>query len=111
MLLVSCKKNKDLHNLDLDTKGTVWKYIQWDLEGCFSGVHPNTDTLGNAWPPCSEDGILQGTPLAYGYFAVPWVAKRLPGMCVQWKPNEWRVAHPNVHRIFHHAHDTIVLAV
>ena len=24
-------KNKDQHNLDLDTEDTVWKYIQWDL--------------------------------------------------------------------------------
>ena len=33
MLLVSFEqKNKDLHNLDLGTEDTVWKYIQWDLE-------------------------------------------------------------------------------
>ena len=47
MLLVLCK-NKELNNLDLDTEDTVWKYIQWDLEACFNGVHPNTDALGNA---------------------------------------------------------------
>ena len=61
-------KNKDQHKLDSDTEDTVWKYIQWDLEACFSGVHPNTGALGNAWPPGNEESILQGTPLADGYF-------------------------------------------
>ena len=44
-------KHNDLHNLEWDAYDTTWKYIQWDLEACFSGVHPNTDALGNAWPP------------------------------------------------------------
>ena len=64
-------KNKDQHNLILDTEETVWQYIQWDLEASFSGVLSNTDALGNAWPPGSEESILQGTPLAYGHYAVP----------------------------------------
>ena len=68
-------KNKDQHNLDLDTEDTVWKYIQWDLEVCFSGVHPSTDALGNPWALGSAERILQGTPLAEGYFAVPWIVK------------------------------------
>ena len=74
------KKNKDLHDLDLDTEDIVWKHIQWDLEAWFSGVHPNTDALGNAWPPGCEESTLQGTPLAYGYFAVPWILKRRLGI-------------------------------
>ena len=34
--------------MDLDTEGAVWKYVHWDLEVCFSGVHSNTEALGNA---------------------------------------------------------------
>ena len=33
------------------------------------------------------------------------------GPSVQWTPNEWRAAHPNVHNIFNHVHVAMVLAV
>ena len=75
MLSVSFEKNNDLHNLDLDTEDTIWKYVQWELEACFSCVHPNTDALGNAWTLGCEYSIWQGTPLADGYCAALWIVK------------------------------------
>ena len=76
-------KNKDQHKLDLDTEDTLCKYSQWDLAACFSGVHPNTDALGTAWPPGSEESILQGTPLADGYFCSALACERRPGILRQ----------------------------
>ena len=54
--------------------------------------------------PCMACKVDRGPCFAMG-------RPRMWGPSVQWVPNGWRAAHPNVHNMFHHVHDTMVPAV
>ena len=56
-----------------DTEDTMWHVYQWDLNALWSGKHPPADHNGTPWPPNSAEASIAGTPLAGGFFGVPWV--------------------------------------
>lgn len=66
---------KNSGNKDMDTEHQVWRFIQWDLNALWSGLHPATDMHGNQWPQGSQDAAHAGQPLADGYCALVWILK------------------------------------
>ena len=72
MLLEPHGKPPSPENLDGDAEDEVWKYIQWDLETLFRGIHPLLDATSQPWPMCSAESNVQGQPLAGCFLFVPW---------------------------------------
>ena len=70
---------------ETDTEIAVWKAAKWDLEACYSGLHPAEDHNGLPWPVDSAEAILSGTPWAAGAFAIPWVIRGDLDQFAKWK--------------------------
>ena len=58
-----------------DTEDAMWKVYHWDIVTLWSGNHPLADHTGAPWPEDTAEARLAGTPLAGGFFGVPWVFK------------------------------------
>ena len=97
-MLMTCywshMKNKSPENLDGDTEDEVWKYIQWDLETLFSGIHPVLDATGQPWPMHTAESKVQGQPWACVFF-VPWIVKR--NLAYSASVLGWELWHKAVH--------------
>ena len=50
-----------------DTMCQIWKILAWSMEHLFYGKFPETDDLGNAWPPKSQRALNAGQQLHNGY--------------------------------------------
>jgi len=49
--------------------------VYWSLRALYNGKWPSEDHKGNVYPPSSAEGLLAGTDLAGGYFALIWLIK------------------------------------
>jgi hypothetical protein len=58
-----------------NTMGDAWRVISWSLWWLFQGMWPTCDHLGVPYSPGSAEAVLGDTPLAEGFFAVPWLFK------------------------------------
>ena len=57
---------------EYNTKPEVWKTIVWSLRACVLGVWPDRDHDDKPWARDSYESMRAGTPLAGGWFLVPW---------------------------------------
>lgn len=57
---------------EYNTKPEIWKTIVWSLRACVRGVWPERDHDNKPWAPASYEAMRAGTPLAGGWFLVPW---------------------------------------
>jgi len=60
---------------EFDTEGESWKIHAWGIEAWFSGVHPPHDHEHQPWTRGTDGFNMKGTPIAGGYFGVPWHAR------------------------------------
>ena len=83
-------ENPTPENLDGDAEDEVWKYIQWDLETLFRGIHPLLDATSQPWPMCSAESNVQGQPLAGCFLYLGLSTETLSTMPMCWVWNTGR---------------------
>ena len=66
-------KLKKSHGDDFDTDEECGDVLYWSFKALYEGIWPSRDHRGVGYDPDSPEGVLAGTDLAGGYFAVIWL--------------------------------------
>jgi hypothetical protein len=53
----------------------IWKIVTWSFRALYEGTWPSADWDENEYPTGTAEAALAGTPLADGYFGVPFIIK------------------------------------